>query len=152
MRLNGMTTCHSILAVVVSTLCIGAVGCNGPQAAPTASLPAAAVSFAGSWQGALGAGSQAGARILQLEITQAGENLTGRWTLASAVVSDTVTGDIGGRVIGAAMAAVLTSAASTCPTTVGGTLETGTRVSATYSTFSAVCPNGVTAPIVLEKH
>jgi hypothetical protein len=49
------------------------------------------------------------------------------------------------------MAAVLTSSASTSPTTVGGTLETGSRLCATYSTFSAVRPNGVIAPIVLEK-
>ena len=142
-----MTRRHSRLALLVITLCTGVValaGCNGAQTTPSS----AAASFVGSWQGPLSI--QAG-RILQLEIAQAGVDLTGRWTLASATAADSLTGDITGRVIGSAMALVLTSAASTCPITVGGTLETGTRLSATYSTFSAVCPSGASVAIVLEK-
>jgi hypothetical protein len=144
-----MTLRHSTLAIVVFTLCIGAVGaagCNGPQTAPTT----AAVSFAGSWQGPLTI--PGGSRTLQLEIAQAGENLTGQWTLATTAGADSVTGEITGRVIGPQMALVLTSTASTCPTTVGGTHETGTRLSGTYNTFTAICPSGGTVPIVLDRH
>jgi hypothetical protein len=141
-----MPSRHPRIAVVVITLfaAIGAAGCHGPQTAPSS----AAASFAGSWQGPL---SIQASRILQLEIAEAGEDLTGRWTLASTAAADSVTGDITGRVIGSAMALVLTSTASTCPVTVGGTLETGTRLSATYSTFSAVCPSGGSVPIVLDR-
>jgi hypothetical protein len=51
---------------------------------------------------------------------------------------------------GSAMALVLSSAAS-CPIMVSGTLETGRRLSGTYSTFSALCPSGSIAPIVLDR-
>src|SRR4051794_336973 len=144
-----MTIRHATLGIVVFTLCtgvVGAAGCNGPQTAPAT----VAVSFAGSWQGPLTI--QGGSRTLQLEITQAADNLSGRWTLAAPAGADSVTGDITGRVIGSEMAVVLTSAASTCPTTVGGTLETATRLSGTYSTFTATCPSGGTVSIVLDRH
>jgi hypothetical protein len=139
--------------VVALSYCIGAVSCtacSGSNGAPTPIPSPATTSFAGTWQGSSSASFLTG-RILQLEISQVAEDLTGRWTLASSPANQTLTGHITGRVIDSRMALVLTSPEWTCPTLVGGTLETDTRISGTYSTFSAVCPSGATAPIILEK-
>ena len=110
----------------------------------------ASTSFAGTWQGSSPASFLTG-RILQLDISQVGEDLTGRWTLASSAENETLTGQITGRVIDSRMALVLTSPGS-CPTLVSGALETNTRISGTYSTFSGQCPSGATVPMILEKH
>lgn len=151
---NGMTKCSVTRWAVVLSLYIGAVSstaCGGSHGAPTPVPSTATASFAGRWQGSSRASFLTG-RILQLEISQLREDLTGRWTLASSEDNGTLTGTITGRVIESRMALVLTSPGSTCPTLVGGTLETNTRMSGTYSTFSADCPGGATVSLILEKY
>jgi hypothetical protein len=145
-----MITFISTRRLVPSALCVGVVfagACNGSHAAPTSP---SAVSFAGTWQGSSPASFLAGC-ILQLEISQLGDDVTGRWTLASSAGNQEIAGQITGRVIDSGMALVLSSEGSPCPMSLSGTLESDTRISGTYSTFSAVCPSGVSLPIVLEK-
>ena len=137
------------VALFVFAAAIGTMACGKSSSASPSPIPRTAdVSFAGAWQGTVNAAGPGA--TLQLDISQFGENLGGAWTLSVPAVGGD-TGSITGRIVGAAMSLVLQSASASCPIQVSGTLESDTRMSGTYSTFSAVCSSGLSTPIVLER-
>lgn len=125
------------------------MACGGSSSASPSPIPrTVGLSFAGAWQGTVNAAGPGA--TLQLDISQFGENLRGAWTLSVPAANGGDSGSMTGRIVGAAMSLVLQSGTS-CPIQVSGTLESDTRMSGTFSTFSAVCASGLSTPIVLER-
>ena len=135
---------------VVLVATIATMACSGStSASPSPIPPAVGVSFAGAWQGTVNAAGPGA--TLQLDISQFGENLGGAWSLSLPSANGDDGGSITGRIVGGAMALVLRSTRTSCPIQVSGTLQSDTRMSGTFSTFSAVCSSGLSTPIVLER-
>lgn len=146
-----ITSPHPVgLTLFVLVAAIGAMSCSGSSSASPSPIPrAVAVSFAGAWQGAVNAVGPGA--TLQLDISQFGENLGGLWTMSRLSANQSDSGSMTGRIVGGAMSLVLHSASTACPIQVSGTLESDTRMSGTFSTFSAICSSGLSTPIVLER-
>ena|SRR6185503_4225524 len=137
------------LCLGVAAATITAAGCGSNAASPSPIPRMATVSIAGTWQGTVPRVVLADG-FLQLNISQAGEDLAGSWILAPSTGNPIASGTIAGRLIGSTMSAALRSQ-DACPTIVFGTLDTAARISGSYSTFSTVCPSGITAPIALDR-
>jgi len=136
-----------VLAAAIGTM---TMACRGSSSASPSPIPRTIdVSFAGAWQGTVNAAGPGA--TLQLDISQFGENLGGSWTMSMPSANGSDSGSMTGRIVGGAMSLVLHSASAACPMQVSGTLESDTRMSGTFSTFSAVCSSGLSTPIVLER-
>jgi hypothetical protein len=100
-------------AIGVAILCAAAAACgSGGPAAPSSA------SFAGTWVGTAGGGSN-----LQLTVTQSGDALSGAWTVVDQGGHQS-SGTVDGRATGTAMSATLAlDPPTTCPINVSGTLD-----------------------------